>query len=277
MTLFTLYSCVNKINDAQDEESSVAKIMFKIKEYEQEPFSDKTRAVLSKACSHLTYIDCVNGKEEQKIDQTSSENGFGIITTDLSFGTHELFFIGHNQDNLDFNINNYNLLFSKIGDTFTHYLSIEVNQDTKSSQSISLVRQVAKFELVATDAIPTNITSLYIVATNGSTTLNAKNGKGGIKSIQSKTINIPISFIGTKNNTFSCYTFLPSNDSAEMSFSVSAKDKDGNIMYSHQFENVPMEINSITRYSGIFFSNEIKYTGTIIIDDEWKNIINNNF
>ena len=62
-----------------------------------------------------------------------------------------------------------------------------------------------------------------------------------------------------------------------MTFSIKGKERDGKIIYSKEFTEVPMEINSITRFTGFFFANVTDITESIIANDEWKNINNTVF
>lgn len=62
-----------------------------------------------------------------------------------------------------------------------------------------------------------------------------------------------------------------------MTFSIKGKERDGKIIYSKEFTEVPMEINSITRFTGIFFANVTDITESIIANDKWKNINNTVF
>ena len=62
--------------------------------------------------------------------------------------------------------------------------------------------------------------------------------------------------------------FLPA-DEAKINITVSAKDADNKTIFAKTFEDVPMKINRITRYTGEFFKNGENVTGNISVNDKW--------
>lgn len=227
------------------------------------------RAALTDACKRLSYYRYTNDIPATATHQTSDQDGYGIITDELTLGEHELYFVGYNSEDAC-NMEEENVTFSKIGDTFSYYTTITVNEETAETQSISMPRRVAKFELVATDALPSNLSVMEMVITGASTVLDAKTGKGGTKTVQTKTINVPASNLGKTDCTFSAYVFL-SGDETGITISSTAKDASGNIIISHTFDNVKMQTNYITRYKGTFFVKS--HESNIRVDSEWNDII----
>ena len=229
--------------------------------YEQEAM---TRAALADACSSLNYYRYVGGELVKSVSQNISDANFGTISDNMEYGTHELFFIGHKSDNVTFN--NGIATFDKVGDTFSYYEYVEVDAETSPTKSISMPRRVAKFELVATDALPEYLSTVEVVVIGGSTSLNVSTGNGAGVSTQTKIINVPSSNIGKKGCSFGTYVFLPEGIT-EVNMTYTFKDENGNGVVEIELEDVPMQTNYITRCSGNVFSED--FVGTISAQSEW--------
>lgn len=269
ITCILFASCVNKINDTGDNVSSVS-LEFQISPYETKPMFYASND-LSSAFTYITYLNYTEEAKESEIRQTSSDENFGVISDNLSIGIHHLYFVGHKQSPIAYNETNNAVSFPKVDDTFSIYTVLNVTEDTPSIQPIKLIRRVAKFELVATDAIPSNIAALEIIASRGSESMNFRTGVGTVVSTQAKAISIPSEYIGRKNVTFNCYTFIPENGKM-MSFVISAKNKEGETVYSHKFPDAPMTVNMITRYTGVFFNDKTSISSSITVDSKWSGI-----
>lgn len=251
------------------QESSVSDITFHVVQIEKHPIS---KAALSETCSSLNYYRYTGGELNKEISQRSDADDFGIITDELKYGSHELYFIGHKTEITSFA--NGNASFNKISDTFSYYVNLTVDSETSSTQTIEMPRRVAKFELVANDALPENLSTVNFSITGAATSLNAKTGKGTTTTIQTKTIQVPNSNLNTKGCSFSAYVFLIDN-TGQISVTVTAKDESDNILASHTFHNVEMETNYITRYKGNMFSGG--FGMNISASSEWSGTKDNTF
>ena len=230
--------------------------------YEQEAM---TRAALADACSNLNYYRYVGGQLANSIAQTSADDDFGTITDKMDYGTHELYFIGHKAGSVT--LTDGVASFDKVGDTFSYYASVVVDEDSDPSMAISMPRRVAKFELVAADALPATLSTVEVTITGASTTLDVRSGVGGAVATQTKTISVPASNIGKSGCNFGSYTFLP-DGVEEVSVTYTFKDADGNTLAEHAFDEVPMQTNYITRYTGNAFSDD--FAGSITAQSEWE-------
>ena len=229
--------------------------------YEQEAM---TRAALEDACSNLNYYRYVGGELVNSIAQTSADDDFGTITDKMDYGTHELYFIGHKAGSVT--MTDGVATFDKVGDTFSYYASVVVNEDSDPSMAISMPRRVAKFELVASDALPENLKTVLVTINGGATALNVKTGVGAAVATQTKTISVPASNIGKTGCSFVAYAFLP-DGVEEVDITYTFKDASDNVISEHDFEDVPMQVNYITRYTGNDFSDD--FDGEITVQSEW--------
>ena len=223
-----------------------------------------SRAALSDACSNLNYYRYVGGELANSIAQTSADEDFGTITDKIDYGTHELYFIGHKAGSVT--MTGGVATFDKVNDTFSYYASVVVNESSDPSMAISMPRRVAKFELVAADALPTTLSTVVVTITGAATALNVKNGVGAAVATQTKTITVPASNIGKTNCTFGSYVFLP-NGVKEVDISFVFRNTKGDTIAEHDFLDVSMETNYITRYTGIVFSGDL--SSRVTVRSEW--------
>lgn len=259
--LVSLTACVNSISDQDNSE----KITFNVTE------GTTRSSTLSDNCKHLVCLDYVNGAYKSQVVSSSTDNSYGKISLDLAYGTHTLYFIGHNQPEAIIDKENLLLSFDKVTDTFISSITLTVDEDTKATQNITLHRCVAKFELKTTDAIPDKCTSVGITLKGGCKYFDLKNEIGTSEQVQSKTISISGTLVGTSNNSFSCYTFL-NKDEKEVNIAYVAQDSEGKELFSKTFETVPLGINEITRYVGTFFTKKTSAENNfgISVDSVWS-------
>ena len=130
--------------------------------------------------------------------------------------------------------------------TDTFFYSGKLTVGSKSNQmDIDLKRAVAMFCMVIEDEIPEMVTNFSIECTGGSKSLGAISGKGIVKSTQKESI-LQI----LKQTIVSLYFQEGCN---KLSVTISAKDKDGNILKQLILDEVPITINRISKYTGTFF------------------------
>ena len=270
--LFPLVSCSSGViadfEEEGDKEETSKTIKFRISPYE----TGKFRSAAADAFSQLSFVLFPIDSEASRIEviQSEGDENFGTVSADIPFGSYEMVIVGHNCADAATVVSTDSIAFpqGKITDTFCHYQTLEVSKDTTSALNIELKRCVAKFEAVATDAIPEWIAQMHVVAEGGGVVLNAKTGLAAKEGAQEKRLDIPASFIGKTGKYFSTYTFLPS-EKTDMTFTLSAIDAEGNTRLTHEFSDAPMTVNEITRYTGELFSTSINTSGNITADTEW--------
>lgn len=223
-----------------------------------------TRAALADACTALNYYRYTDGTQTGSREMTASDDNFGTFTDYIPWGTHQLYFIGHKSEVTDFT--NGVASFDKVSDTFTYSMSLKVDDETNTNQSIVLIRRVAKFELVAKDALPGDLESVVIQITGGAMSVDVATGIGGNAVVQTKTITVPASNIGKTDCTFASYLFLPEGVT-KVDVIVVAKGPDGNDLTTCEFENVEVKENTITRYKGFMFG--LNPSFELMVDNEW--------
>lgn len=224
----------------------------------------ESRAALADACTALNYYRYTDGTQTGSKLMTASDEGFGTFTDYMPWGTHQLYFIGHKSEVTEFT--DGMAKFDKVSDTFTYSMSLTVDGETNTNQSITLIRRVAKFELVAKDALPYNLASVVIRITGGTKSVNIETGIGGEAEVQTKTIAVPASNIGKPNCIFASYLFLPEGVT-EVDIVVITKDNEGNELAEYEFQDVEVKANTITRYKGYMFG--LNPSFELMADNEW--------
>lgn len=261
MMLCSAAACSSDIEPA-DLEPKNRTITFNVVNKEKESMTRTT--TVADAFNNLYYYRYAGSSLVQSFTQTSTDDGFGSFQDNMDYGTYDIYVVGAKSNVTDFT--NGVATFDKISDTFSCYLNLTVDKQTAASQTLDMFRRVAKFELVASDALPENLATVDVTITGGATTLDVKTGKGSATATQTKTITVPASNIGKADCTFIAYTFLTEDESA-VEVSITAKDSEGSTIVAYTFDNVEMQTNYITRYTGKLFGDD--FTSNINVSTEW--------
>lgn len=209
-----------------------------------------------------------DGNQVLTQEKGSNEDGFMNLYAELPVGTYKLIVFGHNgTSSVSLSEDKTITPNGKTTDSFHYYQEITLDEDTPNDQSITLDRCVAKFSIKHTDAIPADASSVELNIIGASNTLDALTGLAPSAAEQSVSISIPASAEGSKGNTFSIFTFLTAEKSS-VDITATAKDSDGNPITSYTFEDVPVEINMQTIYTGAFFHSDRQVS--VSINNEWK-------
>lgn len=233
---------------------------------------EMTRAAIADAFSNLYYYRYTDGELITNVTQAKGDEGFGEITDKMKYGDHDIYVVGSKNEMTGWADGIAS--FDKISDTFSCHINMSVSKNTSTLKTLEVLRRVAKFELVATDALPENLSTMEITIEGGATELNVKTGKGNAISTQTKTISVPASNIGKQGCTFSAYAFLV-DDESTTSVTITAKDNNGNEIVSYTFDDVEMQTNYITRLTGTLFSDD--FTSNITVSTEWEGEIEYEF
>lgn len=215
------------------------------------------------------YLLGEDGEKVLSQEKTNASDDYLSLYVEVPKGTYQLVAFGHNGTD-DVSIDDEAVITppsGKLTDSFIYYKEIELDEKSESEQNITLDRCVAKFSLKHTDTIPEGASSVEFVVTGAAKVLDAKTGLGSEAEEQTIVINIPASAEGTKNNTFAFYTFLTAEEST-IDILATAKDSEGNVLTAYTFEDVEMEVNMQTIYSGAFFHSD--QTIGVSFNTEWK-------
>ena len=249
-----IVSCEKMAIDESPLSSDEATIVFQVSMYTQTPLgvsARRSRVSVNEVCSRITY-GLFQGEEKVKVvSQVSGDEGFGTLSLTLPLGEYQLVVVAHNglgnatitsPDKITFPNN-------KCTNTFYAYQEFSVKEDT--AFDISLKRAVALFRLVVEDPIPSDVVQMKFYYTGGSSTFNSVSGYGCVNSKQTEYRNVDDE-MRQGGGLFDLYTF-PHAVKDTLKMTVTALSDNEATVKERTFSVIPVEINSITQYSGTFF------------------------
>ena len=265
-------------SDADDDENVVEEgsvnVTFNIVSVEQVDFENTTygtRATdLSDLCTRIDFAAFSESDNKTTYNQTSDDDDFGTLSVSLAEGTNRIVILAHNgtgsasiyrPDSIRFSNN-------KVTDTFYYYAEITATEG--GSYNVSLTRGVAMFRLIVTDDTPDDVAQMEFYYTGGSSTFDATQGLGVVQSRQTETRDVE-STAYSGESVYEIYTFPHSTDDY-LDITVTALDASDGELLEREFDDVPVTINTITQYTGEFFteiSGSSSSTFSITIDSEW--------
>lgn len=260
-------------NNEKPQEDGVS-ICFTISNIEQVAFDNSmvnTRAAITDLCSRITFAFFQDDEKIKQVSQKASDNGFGNLTVSLPSGSYKFVVLAHNGtdnptvtslDKITFGNN------GKLADTFYYYGELDATES--KDVNLSLKRVVAMVRFIITDAVPADVKKMKFEYTGGSSSLNATTGLGCVKSQQEETFTVEEA-AHTGQSQYEIYT-IPHATDGTLKLTVKALMNDDEEYKKQTFEEVPVTINKITKYTGKFFENTQK-PGEIKIslqtDDKW--------
>ncbi len=269
---------VSAFDDPEIDDGSVA-VRFQVVQVDQIPFtvSDSgTRAAIADLCSaiSLAVYDSDSTKVDQ-VNQTSDDSDFGILSLKLAPGTYRVVIIAHNGDKAPTMTNVEKITFNNNKLTDTFYYSQPITITDATTQSVTLQRCVAMFRLAVTDQIPDEVATMKFYYTGGSSTFDALQGVGIVNSRQTENRSVTADMLTAsaagETTTFDVYTF-PRADSDALTMTVTALDESETTVLETKFDDVPIQRNMITLYTGAFFQSVTNATTTSFqptTNDEW--------
>lgn len=197
-----------------------------------------------------------NNADVYRFHQTSSEENFGKLSIRVPYGKYKLVAIA-SKANEEVTVTSQELAAFP-GETVTDmaYVCQDVTADKEKGNATCLLkRSLSKFSLQSSDKSFTDLASIKIKVTGKCNyAFNPLTGFGiddGEKTMQKEW-----TFTNPKSQTLGMpiYLFLPT-DEATVCIDVEVKDKAGTTMKSLHFDNVILQQNHVTTYTGPVFSN----------------------
>lgn len=228
--------------------------------------STKDLAANGTSMTDIWVFDYVNGLLIQIIHQDDNTAAdFGSPSLDLSFGTHTLYFVASRGLTPTVNTTAHTITWVKPYDTFHKALTLTVDNST-GSQSVTLERMVGKLKMTINDAIATGTTQFIVTPatwyygmdyTDGSPTASASN--------QAITISCPSNYVGESGKYLTVFTF---SSSAQWNTNITLAANNGTTTISSvAINNIPIQRNRSTEYSGNLFTNN--GSSTLTLNDTW--------
>ena len=227
----------------------------------------KTRATLAElTMSDLWIFDYMGDVLQQSIHQSSTDATFGSPSLSLDYGDHTFYFVASRGSDPVVDTDAKTIAWGSVRDTFHGSLSLDVQPNSGSSQSVSLSRCVGRLRVSATDVIPDGAAKLVVSPSSWYYGLNYQSGEGVADSPTPLAVNIPNSYIGTQNLVASFYT-VSSASPWQTDVTVALMASDESTIGSITISDVPLQRNHVTSYAGgIVGAGRTLNLGS---DDEW--------
>lgn len=225
-----------------------------------------TRATLAESqMTNLWLFDYMDGELKATIHQTSDDDGFGAVTLTADYGEHSLYFVASRGDTPT--IDGTTISWAKPSDTFWQSLTLNIEPQTSTNQSVVLQRVVTRLRIAVTDEVPANLKTLSVTPSTWYYGLDYTTGESVNSQSTPRVITVPSSYVGTTNLATSFYCLCPA-DGFDTDITVTAKDADETAIANIALQDVPFERNRITNYSGSLFTQNRAVSVTT--NDEWN-------
>lgn len=274
MLAICLTACEKPFAGEDEDVEENATVILQVSNFEQLPFASnyqqaRTASNVSDFCTQISFVIYQNDERVKYVNQKSSDTGFGKVGLNLEAGTYQVAVIAHSGEGSATTTNAEKITFkdNKVTDTFCYYGQIEVGT-TAQTYDLDLKRCVSLFRLIISDAMPTDVAKIKFYYTGGSSTLSAKTGYGSVQSKQTVNFSIDDSMKG-KGCQFEVYT-IPHEETDVLKLTVTAYNSSDSVLYEKVFENVPIQRNMITQYTGEFFSSVANTSSfSLTADNNW--------
>ena len=210
----------------------------------------KTRATLTElTMTDLWIFDYMGDAIQQSVHQSSTDATFGSPSLSLDYGDHTFYFVASRGSDPVVDTDAKTITWGSVRDTFHGSLSLDVQPNSGSSQSVSLSRCVGRLRVSATDVIPNGAAKLVVSPSSWYYGLNYQSGEGVADSPTPLSVNIPSSYIGTQNLVASFYTISSASPwQTDMTVAIMASDE--STIGSITISDVPLQRNHVTSYAG---------------------------
>ena len=209
-----------------------------------------TRATLAElTMTDLWIFDYMGDALQQSVHQSSTDATFGTPSLSLDYGDHTFYFVASRGSDPVVDTDAKTIIWGSVRDTFIGSLSLDVQPNSGSSQSVSLSRCVGRLRVSATDVVPEGAAKLVVSPSSWYYGLNYQSGEGVADSPTTLSVNIPSNYIGTTNLVASFYT-ISSASPWQTDVTVALMASDESTIGSITISDVPLQRNHVTSYAG---------------------------
>ncbi len=200
--------------------------------------------------------------------QTSSDEGFGSLSFELSPGAYTFVAVAHDVSNAVTNPTVAASIASPsqatvpealIQDTFCKTLQVTIEPGKSFSAGMTLERIISSFEIYLNDKVPEGTKMFKIVANtsgsaaSGNASFNPSTGLATADRQYVREVDISAG-IGIAKNHIGLNLFLNSDEEEKIDITATAYNTEGQMIASHTLEDVPMKRNCLTTARGNFFT-----------------------
>jgi hypothetical protein len=216
----------------------------------------------------LWMIDYVGSELQQTIHQSSTDEGFGVLSASMGYGEHTIYFVASRGTTPTADTDAQTITWVKPSDTFWATATITVSPSSASSQTVTLSRVATRLRITVNDEVPAGAAKFVITPSQWYYGIDYTTGIGIAPSAnQPREVNIPSSYIGTSGQlAIAIFGFVPSVD-WQTSITASLKASDESTLGQVTLEDVSLRKNITTAYSGGILGTS--KTFTLTADDVW--------
>lgn len=216
----------------------------------------------------LWLFDYVGEELQQTLHQSSTDEGFGVLSVSMGYGDHTLYFVASRGMTPTTDTDAQTITWLKPSDTFWATATITVSPSSASSQSVSLTRVATRLRITVNDEVPAGAAKFVITPSQWYYGIDYTMGSGIAPSAnQPREVNIPSSYIGTSGQlAIAIFGFVPSAD-WETDITAALKASDESTLGQVTLEDVTLSKNITTAYSGGILGTSKAFTLTA--DDVW--------
>ena len=228
-----------------------------------------TRAdITSLDLTDLWMIDYVGSELQQTIHQSSTDEGFGVLSASMGYGEHTLYFVASRGTTPTTDTDAQTITWVKPSDTFWATATVTVSPSSESSQAVTLSRVATRLRITVNDEVPTGAAKFVITPSQWYYGIDYTTGIGIAPSAnQPREVNIPSSYIGTSGQlAIAIFGFVPSAD-WHTDITAALKASDESTLGLVTLEDVEMKRNITTAYSGGILGTAKSFT--LSADDAW--------
>ena len=271
--LSLLVFCQSGLDEASSQEGE-STVNFLVTNYRQISFDDiassgQTRAVASDHPTTLAHLliaiyDVETGKQACPLlqhdqsdytreDQWESYRQFSVT---LPYGHYQVLVLGYNG-NKACNIASLNHISWEndyVPNTFLYCEKFTLDKDANLNREVTLKHVVAAFRVETEDAAPAELKKMRFISSAGGTVLDATKGFTSQNTGRTSDIVVPANKLGVVD-TFTVYVFLP-EEQIKTNYTVQALGVGDAVLYQKRFSDVPLRINYLTEWEGIFFEED---------------------
>ena len=229
---------------------------------------------------YLEYIvyaeDATTPLKRSRFDVQDEETA-GItasVVDSLLPGSYHFCFLAHSDPQVTFN--EQTATFTKVGDTFHLYESMDIDEGAEVIETFKLKRIVSRIEFVSTDQVAENLASLQIKVDNYPYAIDLTTGIGrSSNSRYTQTDIFTEEQRGKASQTHSFFSFqLAAGE--QLAIELTATDRNGNTTRVRENITSSPEWNRIIRYTGVLYTPKVSEDNfQIEIDKEWNTEIQN--
>lgn len=218
----------------------------------------KAAVNITELCSRINVVVYDGETKLKSVAQKKNDSGFGTVALSLPQGTYKLAIIAHNSDGSATVTTLDKISFKNniATDTFLYCEDIEVTGE-RQELDVELKRVVAMFRMALTQPLPDQVRQLKFYYTGGSSTLSALTGYGSVNSKQTVVLDV-----ASGQTQFDVYT-IPHAETGKLKMTITALDATETPLHERVFEEVPVQRNKITRYTGNFYDDTSTETGGV--------------